>query len=313
MRGLETSGGARVRSFAVGEKKRGGPPRVRERRSSTLPVRVRSDAGVGVGVGVGAASSAPSTVGSSSGATEAASVIAATTSAFIAGVAPSATPSSFSAAASASLAAELPSLDATRVRRDDDTRRLFVVPKDAAASTTTTRVAGRAGLRPVPTRVLATTAVARAGHAIAALVIVFVFVFPPPPRCAQGSADASISDSRATCRSQPRVWISTDREFDREQCLENLGGGRFAAPLARLASHASHSFDAYRALEDVRWASRGLGSPRTRRGMPDADSHLGTRCRILRSPGFSRSFSCSSRSSPRPLRRTQTFRVDAAL
>ena len=201
MRGLETSGGARVRSFAVGEKKRGGPPRVRERRSSTLPVRVRSDAGVGVGVG--SASSAPSTVGSSSGATEAASVIAATTSAFIAGVAPSATRSSFSAAASASRAAELPSLDATRVRRDDDTRRLFVVPKDAAASTTT-RVAGRAALRPVPTRVLATTAVARAGHAIAALVI--VFVFPQPPRCAQGSADASISDSRATCRSQPRVW-----------------------------------------------------------------------------------------------------------
>ena len=165
-------------------------------------------------------------------------------------------------------------------------------------------------LRPVQTRVLVTTAVARAEHAIAALVI--VFVFPPPPRCAQGSADASISDSRATCRSQPRVWISTDREFDREQCLENLGGGRFAAPLARLASHASHSFDAYRALEDVRWASRGLGSPRTRRGMPDADSHLGTRCRILRSPGFSRSF-CSSRSSPRPPWRTQTTRVDAAL
>ena len=167
-------------------------------------------------------------------------------------------------------------------------------------------------MRPVQTRVLVTTAVARAEHAIAALVI--VFVFPPPPRCAQGSADASISDSRATCRSQPRVWIATDREFDREQCLENLGrGGRFAAPLARLASHASHSFDAYRALEDVRWASRGLRSPRTRRGMPDADSHLGTRCRILRSPGFSRSFPCSSRSSPRPPWRTQTTRVDAVL
>ena len=205
MRGLETSGGARVRSPEDGEKKRGGPPRVRERRSSTLPARVWSDAGVGVGVG--SASSAPSTVGSSSGATEAASVIAATTgvastSAFVAGVAPSASRSSFSAAASASRAAELPSLDATRVRRRDDTRRVFVVPKDAAASTTT-RVVGRAALRPAPTRVLATTAIARAGRVIAALVI--VFVFPLPPRCAQGSADASISDSRATCRSQPRV------------------------------------------------------------------------------------------------------------
>ena len=313
MRGLETSGGARVRSPEDGEKKRGGPPRVRERRSSTLPVRVRSDAGVGVG----SASSAPSTVGSASGGAEAASVIAATTgvastSEFIAGVAPSAPRSSFSAAASASRKAELPSLDATRVRRRDDTRRLFVVPKDAAASTTT-RVVGRTASRPVPTRVLATTAVARAVRVIAALVI--VFVFPLPPRCAQGSADASISDSRATCRSQPRVWtdllmrISTDRE----QCSENLGVGRFAAPLARVASHANHSFDAYRALEDVRWASRGQGSSRTRQGMPDADSYLLTRCRILRSPGFSRSFSCSSRSSPRPPWRTQTTRVDAAL
>ena len=80
----------------------------------------------------------------------------------------------------------------------------------------------------------------------------------------------------------------------------------------RLLAIRSSKLDAYRALEDVRWASRGPGSPRTRRGNPDADSHLGTRCRILRSPGFSRSF-CSSRSSPRPPWRTQTTRVDAAL
>ena len=164
MSGLSTSGGVRVRSLADGEKNMGGLSRVSERRSSTSPVRCRSSADAGCdGSGVGSGSSA-SFVGSASAATG--SATAASSSTVSAAGDAFSTMSSSSAAASASRAAELASLVVRRARREDARR----LPKDA---TSTTRVASRL----VPTRV-ATTAVAPAERAIAALDMFLVSLLP---------------------------------------------------------------------------------------------------------------------------------------
>ena len=178
MSGLSTSGGVRVRSLADGEKNMGGLSRVSERRSSTSPVRCRSSADAGCdGSGVGSGSPASIIVGSASAATGSAtagssSTISAAGDAF-------STMSSSSAAASASRAAELASLVVRRARREDARR----LPKDA---TSTTRVASRL----VPTRV-ATTAVAPAERAIAALDMFLVSLLPRASSYARGRVESA--------------------------------------------------------------------------------------------------------------------------